>query len=259
MTRLHVTDRGRVRTIALDGAASKNAVTRELVAELAYAIYGATKANVIVLGGAGGAFCSGLDLEDAMARGFGSGPDLRSQIAESFHAAIRALRTCGVPTIAAVDGPAVGFGCDLALACDLRIVSERARFGEVFVRRGLMPDGGGTFLLPRIVGLGRALELFFTGDVIDAEEALRIGLANRLVPSAELEQRVQELADRLAAGPPLAHRAIKNTVYDNLDEASLSRALEREADGQMQLLASKDFEEGMTAFLHKRDPKFTGH
>jgi 2-(1,2-epoxy-1,2-dihydrophenyl)acetyl-CoA isomerase len=259
MSDVNVVDRGKVRTITLDRPASKNGLTHEVGLSIVQAITGATGANAIVLAGANGNFCSGLDLKDAMQRGLQPGPDLREKMSESFHGIIRALRTCGVPTIAAVDGAAVGFGCDLALACDIRIVSERATFGEIFVKRGLMPDGGSTFLLPRIVGLGRALELFFTGDVIDAKEAYRIGIANRVVPVADLDSTVGALADRFAAGPPLAFEALKNAVYDNLDEASLSRALDREADGQMQLLASKDFAEGVTAFLQKRDPTFRGH
>ena len=258
MTDVRIEDRGRVRTITLDRPSSKNGLTHEVARELAHAVAGATSANAIVLAGAGGAFCSGLDLKDALQRGVQPGPELRKTMGETFHALIRALRASGVPTIAAVDGPAVGFGCDLALACDLRIVSERAVFGEVFIKRGLMPDGGSTFLLPRIIGLGRALELLFTGDLIDAQEALRIGLANRLYPSSELDAKVAELADRFAAGPPLAFEALKNAVYDNLDESSLSRALDREADGQMKLLASADFGEGVQSFLQKRPPRFTG-
>ena len=258
MSDLQVVDRGAVRTITLNRPATKNGLTHELGLQIVGAITGGTSARVFVLTGAGGAFCSGLDLKDAMKRGLTPGPDLRKLMSESFHGVIRALRMCGVPTIAAIDGPAVGFGCDLALACDLRIVTERATFGEIFIKRGLMPDGGSTFLLPKIIGLGRALELFYTGDIVDAERALAIGLANQIVPSAELEQRVAELADRFAAGPPLAYARLKNAIYDNLDETSLARALDREADGQMQLLASKDFAEGVTAFLQKRAPKFQG-
>ncbi|HEX5059271.1 MAG TPA: enoyl-CoA hydratase-related protein [Kofleriaceae bacterium] len=259
MSDLLVVDRGPVRTITLDRPDSKNGLTYEIAMQITAAITGGTAANVIVLAGANGAFCSGLDLKDAMQRGLKSGAELRQSMSESFHAVIRALRDSGVPTIAAVDGVAVGFGCDLALACDIRICSDRASFGELFIKRGLMPDGGSTFLLPRIVGLGRALELFYTGDSVDAQEALRIGLANKVYPAAELMDRVAELADRFAAGPPLAYEALKEAVYANLDESSLSRALDREADGQVKLLASKDFIEGVTAFLQKRAPKFQGH
>jgi enoyl-CoA hydratase/carnithine racemase len=258
MTDVHVVDRGSVRTITLNRPDTKNALTHEVCLQIVGAITGGTSANVFVLTGAGGAFCSGLDLKDAMQRGLTPGPELRAKMSESFHGVIRALRTCGVPTIAAVDGSAAGFGCDLALACDLRIVSERASFGEIFIKRGLMPDGGSTFLLPRIVGLGRALELFFTGDVIDAKRALEIGIANRVVPAAQLEDTVAELADRFAAGPPMAYELLKNAVYDNLDETSLARALEREAVGQMLLLASNDFKEVLRRSCRSARRSFRG-
>src|SRR5688572_28578974 len=181
MTDVHVTDREAVRTITIDRPESRNWLTVETTERIAAALKDLPDGiRAIVLTGAAGAFCSGLDLKDAMRRGLQPGsPELERGLRDNFHGAIRALVTCARPTIAAVDGAAAGFGCDLALACDLRIASDRAKFGEVFVKRGLMPDGGGTWLLPRIVGLGRALELFYTGDMITAEEALRIGLVNR--------------------------------------------------------------------------------
>jgi len=256
-TDLHVEDHHAVRTITLDRPASKNGVTPDVGVRLREAIAVApAQIRAIVLAGAHGAFCSGLDLKDAMQRGLD-----REKIAEAlrdaFHGVIHALVDSPRPTIAAVDGPAVGYGCDLALACDLRIVSERAVFGEVFVKRGLMPDGGGTYWLPRLVGLGRALELAYTGDLVDAVRAERIGLANRIVPSPELAAHVAELAARLADGPPLALRAIKRAIHASLD-GTLDAALEREAAGQIQLLASHDFAEGVSAFLQKRPPRFKG-
>jgi enoyl-CoA hydratase/carnithine racemase len=159
--------------------------------------------------------------------------------------------------VAVVDGAAVGYGIDLALACDLRFCSDRARFGEVFIRRGLMPDGGGTFHLARIVGLGRAMELMLTGDVIDAAEAHRIGLANRVVPAAELEGAARDYLDRLAGGAPLVMAAVKQYAYAALS-ADLDAALENEVRGQLKLLRSEDFFEGVAAFLGKRAPAFKG-
>ncbi len=262
MTDLHVDDRGAVRWLTLDRPESRNGLTSELVYRMLAAVRDLPDdIRALVVTGAGGAFCSGLDLKDAMARGiaaFRPGPAIEKDLREGFHGLIRALVGSDRPTIAVVDGAAAGFGLDLALACDLRLVSDRAQFSEVFVKRGLMPDGGGTWTLPRIVGLGRALELLYTGDKVTADEALRIGLANKLYPVAELAARASELADRIAAGPPLVHRFVKRAVYAGLD-GDLSAALDREATGQLQLLGSDDFVEGVTAFLQKRDPRFRGH
>ena len=258
MTELHVDDAAGVRTIALDRPESKNGLTTAVVRALAQAILQRPEGTrVLVFAGRNGAFCSGLDLKDAKERGLSPGPEVERGLREDFHGLIRAVHAVSCPTIAAIDGIAAGFGCDLALACDIRIVSERAAFGELFVRRGLMPDGGGTWLLPRLIGLGRAMDLMLTGDVIDAREAIRIGLATRLVSVAEHATRVAELAASLAKGPPLAYRAIKQAVYAGAD-GGLDAALEREATGQLALLASEDFEEGITAFLQKREPKFRG-
>jgi enoyl-CoA hydratase/carnithine racemase len=254
-----VNDRDRVRTITLDRPASRNGLTQAVCRLIIDAIRGVgDDVRAIVMTGAGGAFCSGLDLKDAMQRGVIDSGDIERGLREDYHGIIRALVESERPTIALVDGAAAGFGCDLALACDLRIVTDRARFGEIFVKRGLMPDGGGTWHLPRIIGLGRALELMLTGELVGAEDALRIGLANRLFPHAEAAARTHELATTIADGPPLVHRAVKHAVYAGLD-GDLTAALGREAVGQIELLRSRDFAEGVQAFLAKRAPKFEGH
>jgi enoyl-CoA hydratase/carnithine racemase len=255
---IDIEDRGAVRVLALDRPATKNGLTIEITQAIAAALRDVPDAiRCVVITGRHGAFCSGLDLKDAMQRGIQSGPELERGLREHFHGAIRAIVGCDRPTIAAVDGAAAGFGCDLALACDLRILSDRAVFGEIFVKRGLMPDGGGTWFLPRIVGTGRALEMLLTGDKVDAEEAYRIGLANRVVPEPEFAAAVTALADRLAKGPPLVHRLVKQSVYAGWS-GDLAGALDREATGQLQLLGSEDFREGVMAFLQKREPSFRG-
>jgi enoyl-CoA hydratase/carnithine racemase len=252
------TDEGRVRWITLNRPETRNALTTAVNDAVRAAIEGAPAAGarVVVLSGAGGAFSSGLDLRVAAEEGMDP-ETIESRMRAHFHGLIRAIRACPLPTIAVVDGPAAGFGCDLALACDLRLVSDRARFGEIFVKRGLMPDGGGTWTLPRLVGLGRALEMMLTGELVDAAEAHRIGLANRVFPAAQLEPAAWDFARTLAAGPPLVHRAVKAAV-EAASHSTLEEALEGEVRGQLKLLASADFQEGIVAFLEKRAPAFKG-
>ncbi len=255
-----VRDADRVRWITLNRPETKNGLTIEINEKIIAAVNGAAAAKeirAIALFGAGGAFCSGLDLKAAASAGVAGPADLEARMRTYFHGLIRSLRACRKPVVAVVDGAAAGYGCDLALACDVRFCSERARFGEIFVRRGLMPDGGGTFHLSRIVGLGRALELMFTGDVVDAQEAYRIGLANRVVPVADLEKVAHDYVKKIAAGPPLVHARVKEYVYAGL-EGTLEQSLENEVRGQLQLLQSKDFFEGVSAFFQKRDPDFKG-
>ena len=260
MSDVEVTNEAGVRWIALNRPESKNGLTDAVNAALIEALDGAAADKAIrcvVVTGKNGNFCSGLDLK-AMAAGGMSGMDnVEEHMRKYFHGLIRAVRRVEKPVVALVDGAAVGYGCDLALACDLRIATERTRFGEVFVKRGLMPDGGGTWTLPRLVGVGKALELMFTGDLVGADEAHRIGLVSRVIPSAEAEQQTWDFAKRLAAGPPLVHAWIKRAVYA-AQATDLDAALENEVRGQMQLLRSKDFFEGIAAFFGKRDPKFTG-
>jgi enoyl-CoA hydratase/carnithine racemase len=257
---VRVRDEGGVRTITLDRPESKNGLTVE-VNERIIALLGEAAASrdvrVVALAGAGGAFCSGLDLKTAAATAQTGPAETEARMRTWFHGLIRAVRACPQPVIACVDGAAVGYGCDLALACDLRFCSDRARFGQIFVKRGLMPDGGGTFHLARIIGLGRAMELMLTGDMVDAQEAYRIGLANRLVPAAEFDAAAAAYAAKIAAGPPLVHRSVKQYVYAAL-EGTLDAALENEVRGQLRLLKSADFLEGISAFFQKREPKFRG-
>jgi 2-(1,2-epoxy-1,2-dihydrophenyl)acetyl-CoA isomerase len=154
-------------------------------------------------------------------------------------------------------GPVYGAGLGIALACDLRVAAESARFSMAFVRIGLMPDAGSSFFLPRIVGLGRAMEIAMLGEELDAAEAHRIGLVNRVVPDGELDAAVRELATRLANGPTVALGWIKKSLYASF-ESDLATALETEAAGQTVCGNTRDFGEGVAAFLEKRRPEYTG-
>lgn len=265
MADLVITDHGAVREIALNRPQTKNGLTDELFIGLRVAFEAAAeddKVRAVLLTGRGGSFCSGLDLKAAMAMvqaGAGSFSDspeglIEERLRELLHRLVRSMVGNSKPIIALVDGAAAGFGCDLALCCDLRIGTSRARFGEIFIKRGLMPDGGGTYTLPRLIGVGRAFDMLLTGDMVESDEALRIGLVSRIVKDAD---EGMALAQRIAAGPPLVLREIKRAVWAGL-EAPLDAALAREAKGQLQLLRSQDFIEGVSAFLMKRPPVFSG-
>lgn len=256
---VRVTDQDDVRWIALHRPESRGGMTIDSNRLLIEAVTGAESAGarVVVLAGTDGNFCSGLDLKDAMRRGPIPPETLQSNLRDYFHGLIRAIRAAPMPIIAAIDGPAVGFGVDMALACDMRLCTARARFGEVFVKRGLIPDGGGTYSLPRLIGLGRALEMMLTGKEVGGEEAVSIGLANRLVDEEGFESAVWAFAGQLAKGPPMVHRMVKTMVYASA-YGTLDDALEREAANQLRCLQSADFMEGLSAFLQKRDPVFKG-
>src|SRR5271165_4948726 len=200
--------------------------------------------RVVVLTGAGRAFCAGGDL-GAIGKGRESGEtkDLGPILRTGMQVVLK-MRTMPQPVIAAVNGAAAGAGMNIALAADIRMAAEEATFGQNFAKVGLFPDYGGTYFLPQLVGPAKAAELFYTGDMIDAQTALRLGLVNRVVPGAQLETEVKIWAAQLAAGPPIAMRAVKQTLFGNEKDA-LNRALEAEVQYQMRCFASDDCLEGI--------------
>ncbi|HZO15858.1 MAG TPA: enoyl-CoA hydratase-related protein [Polyangiaceae bacterium] len=251
---LQETSEDRVAWLTLNRPQVRNALDPDLVADLAArmeALAADREIRVIVLSGAGGAFCAGADL-----RASAGVLDQVADVMDIYHRVIRAIASAPQPVIGMIDGAASGFGCDLALACDLRVMSDRAYLQEAFVRIGLMPDGGGTMWLPRALGLARALELMLTGDRIEAAVALAWGLANSVVAPDKLKSETAELAARLAKGAPLAQAYIKRAARAAF--GSIDEALAREKQGQLELLRTQDFAEGLSAFLQKRAASFRG-
>lgn len=232
--------------------------------ELATALHGSLQRiakddsiRVVVLTGAGRAFCAGGDLGV-----IGKGREANN--VKELEPLLRAgmgmvvtMRTMPQPVIAAINGAAAGAGMNVALAADIRISAEEATFGQNFAKVGLFPDYGGTYFLPELVGPSKAAEMFYTGDMIDAQTALKLGLVNRVVPAAQLEAEVKTLAKKIASGPPLTIRAVKRTMFAEKKEA-LERALEAEVEYQMKCFASEDCLEGVHAFFEKRAPQFRG-
>lgn len=248
-----------VGVITLDRPEARNALTYGMYAELERLVRAAPSAGVrcFLVTGADPAFCSGDDVRQVMGSGEeGKAPAVVDRTPRLTPAADALLHT-DVPVVAAVNGPAVGWGMELALMADVRVASERARFGELFVLRGLVSDAPGLGRLAQLVGRERAAELLFTGDVIDAAEALRIGLVGRVVPHDELLPVARALATRIAANPPLAVQRLKAGLRRTLDPdwhelgAWVSASL-------AELFRTADHREGVRAFLEKRPPRFEG-
>lgn len=254
---LLVDDRDAVRIITLNRPEVFNAFNETLKAELADALKAAdrdTAVRCLVITGAGRAFCAGQDLKDRAVQAVTSlGDSLRS----TYNPIVLRIRTMEKPVVAAVNGVAAGAGCSLALACDLRVASDKASFVEAFVKVGLVPDSGATFLLPRIVGLSKALELAITGDALDAGTAQSLGLVTSVVPSDELMTATMDLASRLAQGATRAIGLTKRAMNRALT-LDLEAALNYEADLQEIAGRTHDFKEGVQAFVEKRQPQFTG-
>ena len=213
--------------------------------------------RAVILKGAGRAFCSGADLREVFGQLVQGEARAGLRMLEGLHAAITEIQRMEKPVIAQVHGPAVGAGMGLALACDLTIAAQTARFIMGYDKVGLSPDGSMTYFLPRLVGPKRALEIFYTGEVIDGRQAKRMGLVNRVVPDVELEKETRVLAQQVAQGPTLAFGRAKELVYRALNE-SLEAQLEKEREFLGLSAASEDFREGVRAMLDKREPRFAG-
>ena len=252
-----IEQRGHVLIVTMNRPEARNALDFAMRRELLTAldeIEANPAGRVVILTGAGGHFCAGGDVKNMRQRHTAAEGQARVEL---LNRAVLRLVNFPLPTIAMVDGYAVGAGSNLALCCDLIVASDRAKFGELFCKIGLAVDGGGTWLLPRLVGMARAKELIFTGDVFDAAEALRIGLVNRVVHAADLAATTRELAEKIAAGPPLALRLDKQAL-NRAANSDLAAALEVEALSQGLAIASDDHREGVAAFFDKRPPKFSG-
>lgn len=259
MAWLRVETRGAVRWVTIDRPDRKNAIPSPdgwPILTAAFEDFEESDARVLVVTGAGGEFCAGADLDPER---FGDGDSVADghRRMKVVARAATALHRTTKPTIAAVDGVAVGAGMNLALGCDVVIATERARFSEIFVRRGLSLDFGGTWLLPRIVGLQRAKELALSGRIVGAAEAVRLGIALEAVPADRLEARVAELAQSFLAGAPIGQMFAKQGL-DASFETSFADALAWEGQSQAIAFRTEDLAEGIEAFADKRDPEWKG-
>jgi len=249
-----------IATITLNRPDRLNAFSPEMMDSMYSAIEDTMQdkdVRVLILTGSGRAFCSGADVK-AMAERYNKPGATDASVPEAERVSMYLLlQQCQKPVIAAINGVAVGGGLDLACACDIRIASDKARFAEVFIRRGMIPAAGGTYFLPRLVGIDKALELIWTGDMLDAKEAERIGLVTTVVPHDELEIATMELAEKIAKGPPLAIQSSKYVVYEGLD-MDLEKTLKFIAPFVKKVTNSEDHKEGARAFVEKREPVFRG-
>jgi 2-(1,2-epoxy-1,2-dihydrophenyl)acetyl-CoA isomerase len=248
-----------VASIALNRPKKLNAFDATMHEEL-YDVLGRAadddEVRCVVLRGEGRGFSAGADLAEIIENADGD-PDLGQYLRGSYSRLVKRMVEIPKPIVAALHGPVYGAGVGIALACDLRIAAESTKFSVAFIKIGLMPDASVTFFLPRIVGLGRAIEMSMLGDVVGADEALRIGLISKVAADDSLAEESRALAEHLAALPTAALGRMKTAIHANF-EADLETALEREAEGQTFCGYTQDHKEGVAAFFEKREAKFTG-
>ena len=252
---------GPLATLTLNRPDRLNAITGPMLAALSEALLDADAdpaVRVVLLTGAGKGFCSGLDLKEAAAgQGIGGGVGGAIQRFDLRNAPPTVLHNLDKPTICALNGAAAGYGMDLALGCDIRIAADTAKLAPAFARRGVLPESGGTWLLPRLVGWAKAAEIVFTGRTLLAEECLALGLVNRVVPADLLAKEARALAEEIAANAPLAVQATKRMMRMGLDE-TFEANVHHVFLQLLPLFRSKDFQEGVAAFVERRQPKFEG-
>ncbi|MGW7044918.1 enoyl-CoA hydratase/isomerase family protein [Streptomyces avermitilis] len=256
---LHATD-NHVSRITLNRPDALNAITpdqRERIIRLLGDASADPTVRAVVITGTGRGFCAGADLRGGPPAGERIAGDVARVIRSGAQRLISAVLDCEKPVIAAVNGTAAGIGAHLAFACDLVLAADSARFIEVFVRRGLVPDGGGAYLLPRLIGPQRAKELMFFGDALTAADAERLGLVNRVVPADDLEKTAREWSARLAAGPTRALALTKQLVNASLG-TDRGTAFAAEAAAQEINMTTADATEGVTSFVERRSPRFEG-
>ncbi|MBI2908403.1 MAG: enoyl-CoA hydratase/isomerase family protein [Chloroflexi bacterium] len=250
---------GGIATITLNHPDKLNALTNPMAEECVTAIEDAKRddeVKVVVLTGAGRGFCAGFEIGEVKAEEFSVVRD-RRYLAETLHRVPRALAGLEKPYIGAINGVAVGAGMDLASMCDIRIASDKARFGMTYVRMGLIPGDGGCYYLPRIVGIARACELIWTGRIFDAREALAMGYVNEVVPAEALMPTVMDFASRLVKGPSVAIQLSKHLI-DRCLELDLESALDATEYAQLIARSTEDAREGPRAWVEKREPVFKG-
>ena len=255
------TEEGGIATMTLNRPNEMNALSpdmRKSIYEVVEKISKDKMVRVLIITGAGRAFCSGADVKSLAENANRPTNQKRSDKTGSGRVSVHILmQKCEKPIIAAINGVAAGAGLDLAMACDIRIASDKARFAEVYIRRGLLPVEGGIHLLPRLVGIDKACQLIWTGDMIDAREAERIGLVTTVVPHEELEIATRELAEKLAKTAPLAIQRAKRAIYAGLN-MDLESSMNYIQPLMREIMQSEDHKEGIQAFLEKREPIFRG-
>ena len=259
-----LSNQGAVGIITLNRPEARNALNPEMFQELGSAIQGCRDPDMraVIITGSGGSFCAGADVKDFVNQLENSGPEGLHQhlkhLADAFHRhVIIPIRQLDKPVIASIDGVAAGGGLSLALACDLRVASDSARFLMAYGNIGATADGGSTYLLPRLIGTARAMELYLSNQPIGAQRALDLGLLNQVFPTAELERSTLEFAARLAQGPTVAYSGVK-ALFDSSWDASLAGQLDAETEYISNITMTDDFQEGIKAFAEKRSPRFQG-